>query len=70
MDVCMRAKGCIFQKLQELPNGCPPCLDDDYLRLLNQLLSSGTILVVHFPSKIWDQQLTPFKNFKLLTYLQ
>lgn len=31
-------KGDIFQKLQRLPDGCPPGLDDDHLSSLNQLL--------------------------------
>jgi chromodomain-helicase-DNA-binding protein 3 len=33
----IQVKWGIFQKLQELPDGCPPGLDDDHLRLLNQL---------------------------------
>jgi len=28
----------MFQKLQRLPDGCPPGLDDDLLSSLNQLL--------------------------------
>jgi len=28
----------MFQKLQRLPDGCPPGLDDDHLSSLNQLL--------------------------------
>ncbi|CAD6340635.1 unnamed protein product [Miscanthus lutarioriparius] len=32
-----KVKGGIFQQLQRLPDGCPPGLDDDHLRSLNQL---------------------------------
>ncbi|AQL02869.1 Helicase protein MOM1 [Zea mays] len=32
-----KAKGGIFQQLERLPDGCPPGLDDDHLRSLNQL---------------------------------
>ncbi|CAN6192249.1 unnamed protein product [Urochloa humidicola] len=33
-----KVKGGVFQKLQRLPDGCPPGLDDDHLSSLNQLL--------------------------------
>ncbi|KAG2608795.1 uncharacterized protein LOC120702311 isoform X2 [Panicum virgatum] len=33
-----QVKGGMFQKLQRLPDGCPPGLDDDHLSSLNQLL--------------------------------
>ncbi|RLM55318.1 hypothetical protein C2845_PM10G00980 [Panicum miliaceum] len=33
-----KVKGGMFQKLQRLPDGCPPGLDDDHLSSLNQLL--------------------------------
>ena len=34
----IQVKGGMFQKLQRLPDGCPPGLDDDLLSSLNQLL--------------------------------
>ncbi|CAL4938394.1 unnamed protein product [Urochloa decumbens] len=33
-----KVRGGTFQKLQRLPDGCPPGLDDDHLSSLNQLL--------------------------------
>lgn len=33
----IQVKGGIFQQLQRLPDACPPGLDDDHLRSLNQL---------------------------------
>jgi hypothetical protein len=33
----IQVKGGIFQQLQRLPDGCPPGLDNDHLRSLNQL---------------------------------